>query len=413
MSHSEFSSFISENDTTSTFSVQKTKVEFPGDKLDDYDYLEETEIAHDDIVVAEIRGKEYDAWRFAHNDFYTTGQGVTKTCEMCRRAITGRSYQCGCKKFDYCSKKCHERDQDYHFCKSEFTPKPLAVYQQSENSRMGLTGLQNLGNTCFMASGLQCLSNTPKLTQYFLEKESLDGLVNTDNPLGTGGSLAIEYMRLIKEIWHGTADYYAPWGVKKAIGAYASQFSGFGQNDSQELLSYLLDGVHEDLNGILNKPYLETPDSGSIPEAQLAQISWDNHLKRNQSPIVDLMHGQYRSEVICPNCNRVSITFDPFLMHTVQIPSKTHKVIGVMYVPEDWEQFPTRVYFWLTMSTTVAEIKNKVREALGISCNLVLAQIMNESFGRILEDNDLVKSIKVSHQYEVYAYEVPENTTND
>ena len=56
MSHSEFSSFISENDTTSTFSVQKTKVEFPGDKLDDYDYLEETEIAHDDIVVAEIRG---------------------------------------------------------------------------------------------------------------------------------------------------------------------------------------------------------------------------------------------------------------------------------------------------------------------------------------------------------------------
>jgi len=60
----------------------------------------------------------------------------------------------------------------------------------------------------------------------------LDGLVNTDNPLGTGGSLAIEYMRLIKEIWHGTADYYAPWGVKKAIGAYASQFSGFGQNDS-------------------------------------------------------------------------------------------------------------------------------------------------------------------------------------
>lgn len=84
-----------------------------------------------------------------------------------------------------------------------------------------------------------------------------------------------------------------------------------------------------------------------------------------------------------------------------------------MFVPEDWEQYPTRVYFWLTISTTVAEIKAQVRERMGTDCNMVLAQIMNESFTRILNDEDLVKSIKVSHQYEVYAYEVPAETTND
>jgi ubiquitin carboxyl-terminal hydrolase 4/11/15 len=38
----------------------------------------------------------------------------------------------------------------------------------SGSSKMGKTGLQNLGNTCFMNSGLQCLSNTIELTKYFL-----------------------------------------------------------------------------------------------------------------------------------------------------------------------------------------------------------------------------------------------------
>ena len=49
----------------------------------------------------------------------------------------------------------------------------------------------------------------------------------------------------------------SPSNFKHKLGRFAPQFQGYGQQDSQELLAFLLDGLHEDLNRIKRKPYIE------------------------------------------------------------------------------------------------------------------------------------------------------------
>lgn len=73
----------------------------------------------------------------------------------------------------------------------------------------GCTGLGNLGNTCFMNSALQCLSNTNSLTHFFLTDTWTDEL-NTDNPLGMNGEVAKAYSDLLRNLWKQNVSSFAP-----------------------------------------------------------------------------------------------------------------------------------------------------------------------------------------------------------
>ena len=68
---------------------------------------------------------------------------------------------------------------------------------------------------------------------------------------------AYSFASLLKDIWYNNLNSIAPLAVKKTIGEFAPRFGGFQQHDSQELLMFLLDGLHEDLNRVLKKPYVE------------------------------------------------------------------------------------------------------------------------------------------------------------
>ena len=191
----------------------------------------------------------------------------------------------------------------------------------------GHLGLSNMGNTCYMNSALQCLLHVPEINYYFfynIYKKEL----NFDNPLGYHGDVANAFGSLLKQAFDHVKNgsSISPREFKSTIGRYSSMFSGYLQQDSQELLSWLLDALHEDLNRIHKKPYCEKPelkdDEIDDPQAinKLANTCWNQHKARNDSVIIDLFTGLYQSTLICPDCGKKSITFDPFNDLTLPLP---------------------------------------------------------------------------------------------
>ncbi|XP_039626979.1 ubiquitin carboxyl-terminal hydrolase 19 isoform X2 [Polypterus senegalus] len=254
----------------------------------------------------------------------------------------------------------------------------------------GFTGLVNLGNTCFMNSVIQSLSNTRELRDYFHDR-AFESEINCSNPLGTGGRLAIGFAVLLRALWKGTHHAFQPSKLKAIVASKASQFTGYAQHDAQEFMAFLLDGLHEDLNRIQSKPYTETVDSDGRPDEVVAEEAWRRHKMRNDSFIVDLFQGQYKSKLVCPICAKVSITFDPFLYLPVPLPQK-QKVLTVFFFWKDPHKKPVKFLVSVSKENScTTDILESISRSVKVKPeNLRLTEASESRFHRVfLPSNSL------------------------
>ncbi|KIK61734.1 hypothetical protein GYMLUDRAFT_243413 [Collybiopsis luxurians FD-317 M1] len=380
----------------------------------------------------------------------------------------------------------------------------------------GTLGLGNMGNTCFMNSALQCLGHQKELTEYFLTGVYTSEL-NVDNPLGMGGAIAEGFGTLLTRMWAGaelaqtfgavdklkeessgggflsgtknkaskfftrnnsfgggfggyggglnpSATSYSPREFKSQLSRFAPQFSGYQQHDSQELVAFLLDGLHEDLNRVLKKPYVEKPDwfgarppvsppfrnrrtagadgqeedkeeykrakeeyEAKVREAYLhehewdeeleedkemlrfARESWEGYKRRNDSVIVDLCQGQYRSTLVCPECGKVSITFDPFMYLTLPLPIQKKWRNVVYYVPWDSAKPHLKIPVELGRDSSFRELRILLGKWMNAPPeNLLTLEYFSHRFYKSLDDTVLCGDM--SDNDTIICFELPCNS---
>ncbi|XP_055373307.1 ubiquitin carboxyl-terminal hydrolase 32 isoform X2 [Condylostylus longicornis] len=273
----------------------------------------------------------------------------------------------------------------------------------------GATGLHNLGNTCFMNAALQVLFNTAPLSMYFKKNMHVYEL-NTANKLGTKGQLATRYAELLKEIWTSTTRSVAPLKLRFCVTKFAPQFAGGGQHDSQELLEWMLDGLHEDLNRVTEKPYTELKDSNGRPDEEVAHEAWTLHHSRNQSIVIDLFYGQLKSKVSCLRCGKESVRFDPFSLLSLPLPVENYIYFEILVIFLDGG-VPTKYGIRLNSDSTYYDIKKEVSNLCHLNPNLMLlCQVANSQIKIIFHDEQKFKSTTPT---ELHIYQLPEDNDDN
>ncbi|XP_003746456.1 ubiquitin carboxyl-terminal hydrolase 2 [Galendromus occidentalis] len=272
-----------------------------------------------------------------------------------------------------------------------------------ENPPVGLIGMKNHGNTCYLNSIVQCLSNTDTFAEYFvLNRYQVDLLYSKKSnrkKYGTKGEVTEQLALLIKSLWSSTMYPDISAKFKTLVGKYGPQYQGSEQHDAQEFLIWLLDKVHEDLNRANKTKYKKLDSKGTFgkPDEFLAKRALESHVRCNVSFVQRLFQGQFKLTLTCPLCRKECKTFDPYVCLSLPIPQKLKKLVPVHLVGLTGENRQIEFAVELFDDSTIRDLREKVSEKCRIPPkHLLFLQMLPDTeggFGSVYADTDSINSL--------------------
>ena len=185
----------------------------------------------------------------------------------------------------------------------------------------GLTGLANVGNSCYINSCMQLLSHTYELND-FLDSFNKDKINNNVEAL-----IFKEWDKLRQLMWSENCTI-APWGYIKAVQFVAKKkdmdlFTGFAQNDVSEFLLFIIDCMHTGIKREVNMTISGNPENSTDILATECFKMMQNMYKREYSELLNIFYGISVTQIKSFNSDEIlSRTCEPFSLLSLSLPEK-------------------------------------------------------------------------------------------
>ena len=169
-----------------------------------------------------------------------------------------------------------------------------------KESTPGIIGLLNIGATCYMNATLQCFSNIKGLRIRLLNEDIYQNLEKNKN---STKKLSFALAEVLKNLWENkTIRYYGPEHFKQLISEMNPLFKGIAANDPKDLILFLLETMHKELN---NPQNINLINNNIVYNTNFIDVFNDfsnYYISKNKSIISDEFYGFNNSITTCGLC---------------------------------------------------------------------------------------------------------------